>query len=120
MIELKLKKMFVRNNILKIVNLNLFDRKPQKDLYSVLAPLKRAKFANNELIIFYCLDQLHRQFDDEPCDLLVSLQKVLVYLDIPNSFCKLVSNVDLSNDLQLVSDVHAVNETPIENIILNV
>ena len=105
--------------VLALINLNLFDGKSQVELYKALMPLYKTAYDENERIVFYCYEPLKHSFDDLPADLLIQLQKMLVYIDIPNFFCLLVTNNEnVKKELKYVCDHYAVNEQPIEVICL--
>ena len=59
--------------------------KPSNALYEFLAPLKKESFADNERIVFYNFSKIN-------IDLLIHLQKTLIYLDIPEFFVLVVTN----------------------------
>jgi len=75
-------------NVLGSYTLENFYSKPSSALYHFLAPLKKEVFADNERIVFYNFTKIND-------DLLVHLQKTLVYLDIPEFFVIVVTNQTL-------------------------
>lgn len=82
-----------------------------------MAPLHKEVFEEGECIIFKCPKELKHSYNDLPADILINLQKMLVYIDIPNFFCTIISTIDLSLELDYVCKHYAVNETPIKNIV---
>ena len=55
-----------------------------------------------------------------PADILIQLQKMLVYVDIPNFFCLVITNdTKMQAELDYVCLHHAVNENPIKSIFHN-
>jgi hypothetical protein len=108
-------------DVIKVIDLNELDTRPQKDIYDQLKPLYKKIFRNNERIVFYCFSPLFRKFSDLPADTLIQLQKMLVYIDIPNFFCIVVTNdKNLQEELNYVCNHFAVNETPIKAILYEV
>ena len=87
-------------------------------LFQALVTLKEDEFNNNTRIIFYHSTQLIYTYTDLPADSLIQLQKMLVYIDIPNFFCLIISNQNIEDELLYVSKHYAVNEKPIEFICL--
>ena len=99
--------------------LNLSELSKDAELYSALAKLKEDVFEDFTRIVFYHSDPLIYTFADLPADSLIQLQKMLVYIDIPNYFCLLVTdNKNISEELIYVNNNHAVNENPINFICL--
>ena len=98
--------------------LNLSDLKSESDVYNALSSLKEKEFKKATRIVFYHSDPLEYTFNDLPADSLIKLQKMLVYIDIPNFFCVIVTNEDIKEELEYVCKNYCVNETPIEFICL--
>jgi hypothetical protein len=108
-------------NVIKLLDLNVLDTGLQKDIYDQLKPLHKETFENNERIVFYCFSPLSRKFADFPAETLIHLQKMLVYIDIPNFFCIVITNdAKLQQDLIYVCDLFTKNETPIKAILYEV
>ena len=105
------------HTVLATIDLNLLDGKPQIDLYKALVPLQKTVFDEDERIIFECYGELTHTYKDLPADLLIQLQKMLVYINIPNYFCIVKSRVDLSAELEYVNQQYAVDDSPIRNIL---
>ena len=106
------------HKILSIIDLFSFDNKSQKELYDILRVLHKTEYRDNELIVFYCLSPLTRKFEDLPAETLINLQKMLVYIDIPNFFCVVVTNdTNMQKDLAYVCEHYAVDEKPINTIL---
>lgn len=103
--------------VLATIDLNLLDTKSQIDLYKTLMPLYKSEFKEDERIIFECSSELTHTYKDLPADLLIQLQKMLVYIDIPNYFCIVKSHIDLSAELEYINQHYAVGDTPIRNIL---
>lgn len=105
-------------NIIKTFDLTVFDTFSEKDIYDQLTLLYKSNFDNNDIIVFYCFNPLAHQFDDMPAETLSRLQKILVYVDIPNFFCLVVTNdKDMQAELDIVCKQYATNETPIRTIL---
>lgn len=108
-------------NIIEAFDLVKFDNLSERDIHNLLQPLHKLEFAKNELIIFYCFSPLAHRFDDMPAETLCRLQKILVYVDIPNFFCLVITNNDnMQSELNFVCDRYAKNETPIKTRIISV
>lgn len=104
--------------ILSLIDLTSIDCTSQKNIYDLLLPLQKKEFNNNERIVFYCFSPLHHKFNDLPADVLIQLQKMLVYVDIPNFFCIILTNIkELQSELDYICNNFAVKETPIKTII---
>lgn len=85
------------------------------DFFKVLSPLKENVFADDVRIIFFNSKELIHSFADLPADQLITLQKMLVYLDIPNFFCLFRSNnKNIVQELEYVCNHYATNESPIK------
>jgi hypothetical protein len=105
-------------DVIEIIDLNTFDTLSQKDIYEQLVPLYKETFKDNERIVFHCMSPLEHKFTDMPAETLIQLQKTLVYIDIPNFFCIIVTNnKDLQQELNYVCEQIATNETPIQAIL---
>jgi hypothetical protein len=105
-------------DVIKIIDLNTFDTLSQKAIYDQLVPLHKKIFKDNERIVFHCMYPLVHKFTDMPAEALIQLQKMLVYVDIPNFFCIVVTNnKDLQQELNYVCEQIATNETPIQVIL---
>jgi hypothetical protein len=101
----------------KVLDLSLLTK--ESDFYTVLAPLKEDTFADNTRLVFHHSQPLVRTFNDLPADSLIQLQKMLVYIDIPNFFCVIVSDdIKVKDELEFVCQHYAVNENPINLICL--
>ena len=87
-------------------------------LYTALSPLKEKEFKEFTRIVFYHSAPLVYTFNDLPADSLIQLQKMLVYIDIPNFFCLIVSDKDIKEELEYVCKKYCVGEHPIEFICL--
>jgi hypothetical protein len=98
--------------------LNLSELNSNGKLYNALAPLKEEEFKEFTRIVFYHSDPLVHTFEDLPADALIQLQKMLVYIDIPNFFCLIVSDQDIEKELDYVCKNYCVNETAINQICL--
>ena len=85
-------------------------------LYKELVLLKEEEFKEGTRIVFYHSDPLVYTFNDLPADSLIQLQKMLVYIDIPNFFCLIVSDEDIKEDLDYICKNYCVGETPINQI----
>jgi hypothetical protein len=107
----------IDKKILTTIDLLTVDNTSEKDLYNLLLPLHKDVYADNDRIVFTCFGTLTHTFDDLPADLLIRLQKMLVYVDIPNFFCIVISNQNLSEELTYVCNKYAVDENPMVNII---
>lgn len=92
--------------------IDLSDVNTSSKLYQRLAPLKEDVFNDNVRIVFYHSSSLNYSFNDLPADILIALQKMLVYVDIPNFFCLVVSNNNLSRDMILLLR-YTVNDVPL-------
>lgn len=108
----------IPNNVVIKAMIDLSEISTSSDFYNVLSPLKESKFPDSSRIVFYNSSKLTRTYDDLPADSLIVLQKMLVYLDIPNFFCLVISNDILSSDLNYICINYATNETPIKLICL--
>lgn len=104
-------------NVLATIDLNDLDYKPQSQLFNAIAPLRKEVFDDNDRIVFKCTNILAHTYNDLPADVLIRLQKMLSYVDISNFFCVVISNTDLSAELEYVCKHYAVNENPIKNIV---
>jgi hypothetical protein len=90
----------------------------EKDIYDLLKPLYKSKFNDNEIIVFYCFAPLSHRFNDMPAELLSRLQKMLVYIDIPNFFCVIITNnKKMQPELDSVCKKYATGEAPIKTIL---
>ena len=108
-------------DVIKLLDLNALDTGSQKDIYDQLKPLYKETFKDNERIVFCCLSPLSRKFTELPAEALVHLQKMLVYIDIPNFFCIVITNdKELQQELNYVCEQYATNETPIKAILYEV
>ena len=87
-------------------------------LYKTIYPLREEKYCENTRIIFYHTQELIYTFDDLPADIVILLQRMLVYIDIPNYFCAICSTKDLTAELKYVCEKYAVNEIPMTYICL--
>ena len=99
-------------------DLNELDQAHASVLLSRLEPVRQAEYADRYRIVFYYSEPLTRTYDDEPCDIIESLQRTLAYLDIPNFFV-LVAGPDpqVAVDLQRVHRQYAATEDqPIRHI----
>jgi len=104
--------------VIDLIDLSEFDGKDQGYLYQKLFPLSKEKFSDDERIIFYCSQPLIRKFTDLPPKTLIHLQKMLVYSNIPNFFCIIISNeYNIHLDIEYVCNKYAVNEDPIQIIL---
>jgi hypothetical protein len=87
-------------------------------LYKELVFLKEEEFKEYTRIVFYHSSPLVYTFNDLPADSLIQLQKMLVYIDIPNFFCLIVSDEDLKEDLDYICKNYCIGEDPINQICL--
>jgi hypothetical protein len=87
-------------------------------LYEALSPLREEEFKEPTKIVFYHSAPLVYTFNDLPADSLIQLQKMLVYIDIPNFFCLIVSDEDIKEELEYVCKNYCVGEHSIEFICL--
>jgi hypothetical protein len=101
-------------NVKEFLDLSILDS-PGK-LYKALIPLKEKEFKEFTRIVFYHSAPLVYTFNDLPADSLIQLQKMLVYIDIPNFFCLLVSDEDIKEDLDYICKDYCVDERPIIQI----
>ena len=105
-------------DIIEIFDLAVLDAMSEKDIHDLLAPLYKSEFANNEIIVFYCFTTLAHRFTDMPAELLDRIQKMLVYIDIANFFCVVITNdKNMQSELDYVNDQYTKDETPIRTII---
>lgn len=105
-------------NIIKTFDLAVLETTPDKDIYDLVQPLHKLKFSENDLIVFYCFTPLAHRFDDMPAEIISRLQKMLVYVDIPNFFCLVVTNnKEMQLELDDVCKKYATAETPIRTIL---
>jgi hypothetical protein len=104
-------------NIKEFLNLSTLHK--DADLYRTLKLLKETEFKEFTRLVFYHIDPLVYAFDDLPSDSLINLQKMLVYIGIPNYYCLFVSNdKKVKEGLKYVCEQYAFNEHPIEFICL--
>ena len=107
----------VEYNVKEFLDLSALDS--DNKLYKALAPLKEEEFKEFTRIVFYHIDPLVYTFNDLPADSLIQLQKMLVYIDIPNFFCIFVSDDQkIKQELKYICENYAVDKTPIEFICL--
>jgi hypothetical protein len=103
-------------NVKEFLDLSALDS--DNKLYKTLLPLKEEEFKELTKIVFYHSAPLVSTFNDLPADSLIQLQKMLVYIDIPNFFCLVVSDKDLKEDLDYICKNYCVGEDPINQICL--
>ena len=101
-------------NVKEFLDLSALDS--DSKLYKALSPLKEEEFKELTKIVFYHSAPLVYTFNDLPADSLIQLQKMLVYVDIPNFFCLVITNKDIKEELEYVCKHYCVNETPIKFI----
>ena len=106
----------VEFNVKSFLDLSILDSTGK--LYKALIPLKEKEFKESTRIVFYHSAPLVYTFNDLPADSLIQLQKMLVYIDIPNFFCLVVSDKDLKEDLEYICKNYCVGEDPINQICL--
>jgi len=106
----------VEFNVKEFLDLSTLDSKGR--LFNALDPLKEEEFNKSTRIVFYHSAPLVYTFGDLPADSLIQLQKMLVYIDIPNFFCLVVSDKDLKEDLEYICKNYCVGEQPINQICL--
>jgi hypothetical protein len=105
-------------NIIKTCDLVAIDILSEKGIHDLLKPLYKSEFSERELIVFYCFAPLTHRFNDMPAELLNRLQKMLVYVDIPNFFCVVITNnKEMQLELTSVCKKYATDETPIRTIL---
>jgi hypothetical protein len=103
-------------NVKEFLDLSELDSKSK--LYKAVSPLKEEEFKELTKIVFYHSAPLVYTFNDLPADSLIQLQKMLVYIDIPNFFCLIVSDKDLKEDLEYICKNYCVGEESINQICL--
>jgi hypothetical protein len=103
-------------NVKDFLDLSILDSTGK--LYKALIPLKEKEFKESTRIIFYHSAPLVYTFNDLPADSLIQLQKMLVYIDIPNFFSLLISDEDIKEDLDYICKKYCVGESPINQICL--
>jgi hypothetical protein len=103
-------------NVSEFLDLSALDSGSK--LHTALLPLREEEFKEPTKIVFYHSAALVYTFTDLPADSLIQLQKMLVYIDIPNFFCLIVSDEDIKEELEYVCKNYCVNENPIEYICL--
>jgi hypothetical protein len=107
-------------NIIKAFDLAILDTMSEKDIHNLLAPVCKSEFNEHDIIVFYCFLPLAHRFDDMPAESLIQLQKMLVYVDIPNFFCvTITNNKEMQSELDYVCNQHTTDETPIRTIVYN-
>jgi len=82
-----------------------------------LEELKELEFADDTRIVFYHSAPLDKSFDELPADMLIKLQMLLAEVDIPNYFCIVVTESDVTTELDYLCNKYAVDESPLVNII---
>lgn len=89
--------------LVDFVDLQEYDQLPTGKLYTRLQKMHKDAFADNERIVFIAPVTLKRSFSDEPCDILIVLQKYIQQHDIPHFFIIVVSNIQsIEHDLDYV------------------
>ena len=106
----------VEFNVKEFLDLSALDSTGK--LFNALDPLKEEEFNEFTRIVFYHSEPLEYTFGDLPADALIQLQKMLVYIDIPNFFCLIISNKDLKEDLDYICKNYCVGEQSIKFICL--
>ena len=108
-------------DVISLIDLVPLDSASQKDIYNILQPLHKTEFKDNERIVFYYFSPLTHGFDDLPAETLIQLQKMLVYIDIPNFFCIVLTNdKNVSTELKYICEQYTVNENPIQSRVISV
>ena len=80
--------------LVDFINLQEYDHLPTGRLYTTLQKIHKEAFANNERIVFIAPSTLKKSFRDEPCDILITLQKYIQNHDIPHFFIIIASNIE--------------------------
>jgi len=104
-------------NIKSTVDLSKYSWSTDYLLKEALEKLKELEFADDTRIVFYHSAPLDKSFDELPADMLIKLQMLLAEVDIPNYFCIVITDVDLTNELDYLCTKYAVDEKPMINII---
>ena len=117
MISEQVKLLSTKYNIKSTVDLSKYSWGTDHLLKETLEELKELEFADDARIVFYHSAPLDKSFDELPADMLIKLQMLLAEVDIPNYFCIVVTDVDLTNELDYLCNKYAVDENPMVNII---
>ena len=106
------------DNIISLIDLSLYDNMTEKEIHDQLKSLHKIEFNNNERIVFYCFSELNHKFNNSPAESLIQLQKMLVYVDISNFFCVIITNNGkLQQELNEVCKRYTNNDLPIKTIL---
>ena len=109
----------ILDEIISDVRIDLSKLDTTASIYQTLVPLKKQEFPDSFRILFYHSSPLVHTYNDLPADSLITLPKMLVYIDIPNFVCMFASNeTKFEQELNYVCEHYTVNETPINFICL--
>jgi hypothetical protein len=89
--------------IVDFVDLQEYDQLPEGHLYTKIKTCHKDRFEDNERIVFVATSALKRSYADQPCDILITLQKYIQQKDIPHFFIIMLSDVDsIRSDLDYI------------------
>lgn len=92
-----------RYQIVDFVDLQEYDQLPEGHLYTKIKTCHKDRFEDSERLVFVAPTTLKQSYSDQPCDILITLQKYVQNKDIPHFFIIVLSNIDsIKNDLDYV------------------
>jgi hypothetical protein len=89
--------------IVDFVDLQEYDQLPEGHLYTKIKTCHKDRYEDSERLVFVAPKTLKQSYSDQPCDILITLQKYVQHKDIPHFFIIVLSNIDsIKNDLDYV------------------
>lgn len=82
-----------RYQIENFIDLAEFDELPAARLYSQLRKCHKPVFSDNERLVFVAMHPLKKTYDDQPHDIITTLQQYIQHHDIPHFFVIVVTDI---------------------------
>ena len=94
------------------IDLAEFDELPAARLYSQLRKCHKPVFSDNERLVFVAMHPLKKTYDDQPHDIITTLQQYIQHHDIPHFFVVVISNIaSIGEELKYAHKIYNRQET---------